>query len=110
MTFNLKHAQALIKHYQYLLGRDMQNGDETPVTEIAAAPAGDDELRQFFVEYKKTKDAVKALHAVRHDNNQLQVVLLNEEDDKIDLWEELDAYLQENKLDRVYLNPGFFDR
>ncbi|HTE12438.1 MAG TPA: hypothetical protein VK645_15745 [Chitinophagaceae bacterium] len=108
MTFTYAHALELIRHYQFLKGRDMQGGNETPVTELAVAPVNDDQLAAFFTEFKTTKNAKKALDAAGYDKSQVQVVLLNEEDDKIDLWEEIDSYLEENKLERVYLNPDFF--
>jgi len=108
MTFSFTHALEVIQHYQFLKGRDMQGGHETPISEIAAAPVNDDQLTAFFAEFKKTKDSKKALEAASYDKSQAQVLLLNEEDDKIDLWEEIDSYLEENKLERVYLNPDFF--
>ena len=88
----------------------MQGGNETPVTEIAIAPLNDDQLTAFFTDFKKLKDSKKALEAAGYDKSQVQVILLNEEDDKIDLWEEIDAYLEENKLDKIYLNPDFFEQ
>ncbi|MEP6749925.1 MAG: hypothetical protein ABJB86_19460 [Bacteroidota bacterium] len=108
MTFTYKNALSVVQHYQFLIGREMQDGNETPVTEIAIAPVNDDHLKKFFLEFKKTKDSRKALDAAGYDKSQVQVILLNEEDNKIDLWEEIDSYLDENKLDRVYLNPGYF--
>jgi hypothetical protein len=110
MTFTYTNALMVIKHYQFLVGREMQGGNETPVTEIAIAPVNDDHLEKFFTEFKKSKNSKKALEAAGYDNSQVQVILLNEEDDKIDLWEELDSYLEENKLDMVYLNPDFFKK
>jgi hypothetical protein len=108
MTFTYKNALSVVKHYQFLIGRDMQNGNETPVTEIAIAPVNDDHLEKFFASFKEIKDSKKSLEAAGYDKARVQVILLNEEDDKIDLWEEIDSFLDENKLDRVYLNPDFF--
>jgi hypothetical protein len=108
MIFTYKNALSIVEHYQFLIGKEMQDGNETPVTEIAIAPVNDDHLEKFFIEFKKDKDSKKALDAAGYDKSQVQVILLNEEDDKIDLWEEIDSYLEENKLARVYLNPDFF--
>ncbi len=47
MTFSYKALQ-VVKHYQFLKGREMQGGNETPVTEIAIAPVNDDRLDAFF--------------------------------------------------------------
>ena len=109
MTFSYKNALRVVKHYQFLKGREMQGGNETPVTEIAIAPIDDDQLRAFFTDFKKVKDSKKALEAAGFDKSQVQVILLNEAADKIDLWEEIDAFLEENKLEKIYLNPDFFE-
>lgn len=112
MVFNFKTAEKIIGFYKHLIGQPMKVSiSDLEIFNIVIAPEDEARFDIFIQEMQLTTEYNKALSATGYNPNRVQIILIgvHKYDSSIRVDQELDQYLRKNHLERVYLNPYYFE-
>lgn len=112
MVFNFKTAEKIIGFYKHLIGQPLNVSiADLEIYNIVIAPEDDAKFENFINEMQSTTEYTKALSVTGYNPNRVRIVLMgtHKYDNSIRVDQELDQYLRKNHLERVYLNPYYFD-
>lgn len=106
MTFTIDEARAIVKHYQFLIGQDLDQ--KLTIHYILIAPSDFEQFKVFMQAFNITPDNQTALISSGIDTSKVKVLLVHH-----DTWggnimhSDLDMYLTRTKGEKVYANPDF---
>jgi hypothetical protein len=112
MVFNIKTAEKIIDYYKHLIGMPLNVSiADLEIINIVVAPEEEGKFDVFMEEMQKTTEYHQALSVTGYNPNRLKIVLMatHKFEPSIRVNQELDQYLRKNHLERVYLNPYYFD-
>jgi hypothetical protein len=112
MIFNYKTAEKIIGFYKHLIGRPFKSSiSDLEIINIVIAPEDDAKFEIFIEEMQTTTEYNKALSVTGYNPNRVRIILMAShlQDADIRVNQELDQYLRKNHMERVYLNPYYFE-
>lgn len=112
MTFNYKTAEKIIGFYKHLIGKEFKSSiSHLEIINIVIAPDDESKFEVFIHEMQSTTEYVKALSVTGYNPNRIKIVLMASHTQYPDIRinQELDQYLRKNHMERVYLNPYYFE-
>lgn len=112
MTFTFRTAEKIIGFYKHLIGKPFTSSiSELEIINIVIAPT-DEQLFDTFIQLmQNTTDYHVALAQTGYDLHKVKIVLMATHvyAPEIRVNQELDQYLRKNHMERVYLNPYYFE-
>lgn len=105
-------AEKIIGFYKHLIGKPFKSSvSEMEIINIVIAPEDDSKFEAFIQEMQTTTDYNKALSVTGYNPNRVKLVLMATHIYAPDIRvnQELDQYLRKNHMERVYLNPYYFE-
>ncbi|MES2478183.1 MAG: hypothetical protein V4561_03800 [Bacteroidota bacterium] len=112
MIFTFKTAEKIIGFYKHLIGKPFKSSiSGLEIINIVIAPEDDGKFEVFIEEMQTTTDYNKALSVTGYNPNRVKLVLMASHTQAPDIRvnQELDQYLRRNHMERVYLNPYYFE-
>jgi len=112
MIFTFKTAEKIIGFYKHLIGKPFKSSiSGLEIINIVIAPEDESKFEVFIEQMQTTTDYVKALSVTGYNPNRVKLVLMASHTQAPDIRvnQELDQYLRKNHLERVYLNPYYFE-
>lgn len=104
VLFELEEAKRLVKHYDFLKKHKYSiAGEQYQINHVLIAPNDPNRLSTFLEWYFKLNDNMAALLQSGFNAKRLQIILLDDYDSgSIVIYEELDIYLTQNRIAKVY--------
>ncbi len=112
MTFTYRTAEKIIGFYKHLIGKPFKSSiSEMEIFNIVIAPDDESKFEVFINEMQSTTDYNKALSVTGYNPNKVILVIMATHIYAPDIRvnQELDQYLRKNHMERVYLNPYYFE-
>lgn len=112
MIFTFKTAEKIIGFYKHLIGQPFKSSiSGLEIINIVIAPEDDSKFETFIEQMQVTTDYNKALSVTGYNPNRVKLVLMASHTlvSDIRVNQELDQYLRKNHMERVYLNPYYFE-
>lgn len=112
MIFTFKTAEKIIGFYKHLIGKPFKSSiSGLEIINIVIAPEDESKFEVFIEEMQLTTDYNKALSVTGYNPNRVKLVLMASHTQAPDIRvnQELDQYLRRNHMERVYLNPYYFE-
>lgn len=112
MIFTYRTAEKIIRFYKHLIGQTFKSSvADLEIINIAIAPEDDQKFAVYLDEIQKTTDHNVALSVTGYNPNRVQIIILASHKfvSDIRVHQELDQYLRKNHMERVYLNPYYFE-
>lgn len=112
MIFTYKTAEKIIGFYKHLIGQSFKSSiSDLEIINIVIAPEDESKFDIFIDEIQKTTDYNLVLSITGYNPNRVQIVILasHTQISEIRVHQELDQYLRKNHIERVYLNPYYFE-
>ncbi|MEO8768762.1 MAG: hypothetical protein ABI402_01700 [Ferruginibacter sp.] len=107
MTYTFDNANKILETYKYLEGKELIEG--MVITDIVITPSNDKLLQSFLTQFE-FENAKKSLKLAGFNKDSVRIILLSKEDPFIagGAMLELDAYLTDNNIEKVYDSEGVF--
>jgi hypothetical protein len=112
MIFTYRTAEKIIRFYTHLIGKPFKSSvSELEIINIVIAPEDESKFESFISEMQTTTDYNKALSVTGYNPNRVKIILMASHIYAPDIRvnQELDQYLRKNHMERVYLNPYYFE-
>lgn len=112
MIFTFKTAEKIIGFYKHLIGKPFKSSiSGLEIINIVIAPEDESKFEIFISQMQSTTDYNKALSVTGYNPNRVKLVLMASHTQAPDIRvnQELDQYLRKNHMERVYLNPYYFE-
>jgi hypothetical protein len=112
MTFTLEQADKVVKHYQHLIGLDFDNkpNQKYPIQYVLIAPDYGDGFQAFLTHFTDNENNQNSLVLSGFDRYKVIVIVAYyDRFSNLLLWENIDSFLRNNNLEKVYLNPDFLN-
>lgn len=112
MIFTFKTAEKIIGFYKHLIGKPFKSSiSGLEIINIVIAPEDENKFEVFINQMQSTTDYNKALSVTGYNPNRVKLVLMASHTQAPDIRvnQELDQYLRKNHMERVYLNPYYFE-
>jgi hypothetical protein len=112
MTISYKFAENIINYYKFLIGKPFNTSiAEIEIINIVVAPNDESQLEVFLKEMQTTMSYHKALSISGYDPEHVVVLVMGSHIDypEIRVNQDIDLYLRKNFIERVYLNPYYFE-
>jgi hypothetical protein len=109
MTFDLTTAKKVIAHYSYLIGQEIS--DKFPghkIHHIVIAPYDTNQFTAFIGSFNQNENNEASLFASGFDKSKVKVVVIHHDKWRGDILHyDIDKFLTERQIEKVYLNPDF---
>lgn len=103
VLFEITEAQRLVKHYDFLKKRKYNVVNEQySIDNILIAPDSFERFNKFLEWFSILKDNTKALSQTGFNSTRVQIILVEDYDKGVVVYAELDTYLTENNIAKVY--------
>lgn len=112
MIFTFRTAEKVIGFYKHLIGKPFKSSiSELEIINIVIAPEDENKYDVFIQEMQHTTDYNKVLSITGYNPNRVKIVLMASHlyAPEIRVSQDLDQYLRKNFMERVYLNPYYFE-
>ena len=110
MTFKMEDAAKVAKHYQFLIGRDFDNkAGQYPINYVIVSPHHSEYFQRFLDCFSANPDNKIALRLSGFDTSKMMVLGMHfNKFSNLMLYEDIDNFLESNKMEKDYLNEDFF--
>jgi hypothetical protein len=101
--FKINQAYDLADYYKYLIGKTFSsNTEDCKVTHVSVVPCDSDKIQKWFEEFNYSKNYKLALSKSGFDPNKVAVKVFTHYDHNL-IYKDLDDYLTEYSLDKIYV-------
>ena len=112
MIFSLINGLIVQDRYKYLVGQDLIAGTPSPIIGVSLYPLDTKAIKTFWYALNQTKNGQVAFSYAKVENHlpdgNVEVILFYyDENVGRFIFKDIDLYLFENKLERIYLNADF---